>query len=146
MFKTSLSTFFILFSSEGRKCDFFVRQNDHSTSSSSMLFKPAVGNSPPFWTHTNLPFHEFPEILNHERWLKYLGNSWKGRFVQNGGELPTAAPSAYFENGADVGASFREIESVITGFCWQSIHRTVCTSTIHARPIVPFFRIFVWWA
>ena len=27
MFKTSLSTFFILFSSEGRKCDFFVRHN-----------------------------------------------------------------------------------------------------------------------
>ena len=42
----------------------------------------------PFWT--NLPFHEFPEILNHERLLKCLGKSWKGRFVQNGGELPTA--------------------------------------------------------
>jgi hypothetical protein len=24
---------------------------------------------------TNLPFHEFPEIVNHELWLKYLGNS-----------------------------------------------------------------------
>ena len=37
-----------------------------------MLPKPAVGNSPPFLT--NLPFHEFREICNHELWLKYLGN------------------------------------------------------------------------
>jgi len=29
VFTASLSTFFILFSSEGRKCDFFVRHNGH---------------------------------------------------------------------------------------------------------------------
>ncbi len=29
---------------------------------------PAVGNSSPFLT--NLPFHDFPKIVNHESWLK----------------------------------------------------------------------------
>ena len=50
VFTASLSTFFILFSSEGRKCDFFVRHN--------------VGNSPRFLT--NLPFHDFPKYFNHD--------------------------------------------------------------------------------
>jgi len=40
---------------------------------------------------TNLPFHDFPKTVNHDSLLKYLGKSWKGRFVKNGGELPTTA-------------------------------------------------------
>jgi hypothetical protein len=39
-----------------------------------MLCISAVGNSLAFWT--NLPFHEFLKIWNHERWLK---NVWKIR-------------------------------------------------------------------
>jgi hypothetical protein len=38
-----------------------------------ILFISAIGNSPPFWT--NLPFHKLSEIVNHELWLKSLGNS-----------------------------------------------------------------------
>jgi len=52
------------------------------------LFGAAVGNSPPFLT--NLPFQDFPKYFNHDSWFTVLGKSWKGRFVKNGGELPTA--------------------------------------------------------
>ena len=43
------------------------------------------------------PFHGFPGIWNHELWLKCLEICEKGRFVQNGGELPTL-DSAQFPN------------------------------------------------
>ena len=46
-----------------------------------------VCNSSPFLT--NLPFRDFPKMMNHESWLKYLGKSWKGRFVKKGDELHT---------------------------------------------------------
>ncbi len=44
-----------------------------SRTNASYGIASAVGNSRPFLT--NLPFHEFPEIVNHELWLKCLGNS-----------------------------------------------------------------------
>ncbi len=38
--------------------------NDFTKDAINVVRNPAVGNSPQFWT--NLPFHEFPEIWNHE--------------------------------------------------------------------------------
>jgi len=52
-------------------------------------YETVVGNSPPFLT-PNLPFHDFPKYFDHESWFTVLGKSWKGRFVKNRGELPTA--------------------------------------------------------
>ncbi len=49
----------------------------------------AVGNSLAFLT--NLPFHEFPKHFNHRSWFQISGNLWKGGFVKNANELPTAA-------------------------------------------------------
>jgi hypothetical protein len=46
----------------------FGRPSKHSET----YFQTAVGNSPPFLT--NLPFHDFPKTVNHDSWLKYLGN------------------------------------------------------------------------
>ncbi len=60
-------------------------------------------------------------------WLKCLGNSWKGRFVQNGGELPTAVwntgPKCLFSHPK---SSFGERKVVTSSFIenaeWNGDH------------------------
>jgi hypothetical protein len=50
--------------------EFGTRIQNHSTCDRYKTNKPAFSNSPPFWT--NLPFHEFPEIWNHELYLQLV--------------------------------------------------------------------------
>jgi len=108
-----------------------------STDSIYHLFCTAVGNSPPFLT--NLPFHDSANTVNHELWLKYLAKSWKGRFVKNGGELPTAG---FVSLGQKINMHHRtSTDSIHQSMCaicfcisWpekQQIHRTTLPDSNH---------------